>query len=210
MSPITHRARSDPMNRRWFRTTAVSGALLISGAVIATPAGAAAHQVTISPSTGLSDGQLVRVTGTGFTETPIVNDWSVAQCTGAVVGAVLTLDLALASCDATTMPFTFVHADGLGNLSTTFVVHTTFTPSAGAQGSVDCNVTPCALLVSQLTDAGIVGAATPITFGATTTCRRGNRPGHGYGDRHHCHPFPPDRHDDRGHRGHYRNQYDHR
>jgi|GEM_PF-5958025 Neocarzinostatin family. len=199
------------MNRRWFRSAVGAGVLLTAGVFVATPAGAAAHVVTVSPNTGLTDGQVVQVTGSGFTETPIVNDWSVAQCTGAVVGAVLTLDLALANCDATTQPFTFVHADALGNLSTTFVVHTSFTPSAGAQGPVDCTVTPCALLVSQLTNAGVIGAAAPITFGGVTTCPRGDRPGRGYGDRHHCHTFDPGRHDeDHGLRKHHRSEFEHR
>ena len=48
---------------------------------------AAVHAITVTPSTGLSDGQTVTVTGTGFTETPAVNDWSVTECRAGIVDA---------------------------------------------------------------------------------------------------------------------------
>src|SRR5262245_13924889 len=100
-------------------------------AVSSTTAGAAdGHTVTVTPATGLSDGQSGTVAGTGFVETPIINDWSVAQCSGAILTDGITLDNALKDCDVTTQPFEFVHADAQGNLSTSFSVRKSFTTSS--------------------------------------------------------------------------------
>lgn len=51
--------------------------LLVSGVIVAVPASAATPKVTVSPSTNLKNGQVVTVTGTGFTP-----NWRVyvAQC----------------------------------------------------------------------------------------------------------------------------------
>jgi hypothetical protein len=109
-----------------FVVTALAlGGSLVAGGV----AGAAdSHTVTVTPSTGLSDGQTVTVSGTGFVETPIVYDWSVSECESAVLSDI-TLDGALAHCDVTTTPFVFTHADAAGNLSTPYTLRKSFTIS---------------------------------------------------------------------------------
>jgi hypothetical protein len=179
----------------------------------AVPAGAAGWQITVSPSTGLADGQSVGVTGTGFTEHPLtqfVVDWAIAECNSTVLNQPLDPVLFTSNCDITTTPFVFVHADAAGNVAGTFPVRSSFTTGNGT--AVDCVQTQCALAVAQITDAGFVGAVAPISFGSVTppTCPKGERPGHGYGDRNHCHRFEghrDDRHhdhdDDRGHNGHH-------
>jgi hypothetical protein len=144
-----------------------AAALAFAGVAVASaPAGAAdGHAVTVTPDAGLVDGQQVTVAGTGFVETPIINDWSVALCSGAILTDGVTLDHALTDCDVTTQPFVFTHADASGNLSTPFTVRKSFTTSGGA---VTCGqgAQSCAILVAQLTEGGILtGAATAISFG---------------------------------------------
>lgn len=147
-----------------------AAALGLGGTLVAAgPASAAdAHVVTVTPSTGLTNGQTVTVSGTGFVETPIINDWSVAQCSAAILSEPITLQNALHDCDVTTQPFVFAHADAAGNLSTPFVVRKSFTTSS--QIAVTCGQAPndCAILVSQLTGSDLTGAAAPISFGAPT------------------------------------------
>lgn len=160
---------------------------LVAGAA---PAGAAGWQVTVSPSTGLTDGQSVTVTGTGYTEHPLtqfVVDWTIVECNDAVLNSPLDPVLVTTNCDITTTPFVYVHADAAGNVSGSFPVRASFTTGNGT--AVDCSQTQCALIVAQITDAGFVGAAAPIAFGSAPPCPGGERPGHGYGDRHHCHHF---------------------
>jgi len=133
-----------------------------AGASVA--AGAATHTVTVSPSTGLHNGQTVTVAGTGFTETPLVNGFFVSECRAAVLDQAVTLDSAIANCDVSTASGVLVHPDGVGSFSTPYPLRTTFNLTGGA--SVDCTVTPCALLVSQLvTGAVLIGAGAPISFG---------------------------------------------
>ena len=130
-------------------------------------AGSAVHAITVTPSTGLSDGQTVVVSGTGFTEAPAVNDWSVAECRAKILDQAITLNTALDNCDVTSQPFVFVHADSAGNLSTSYTAHATFTLTTGGVGTVDCTATQCALLVAEIINGGqgFVGAAALVTFG---------------------------------------------
>jgi Neocarzinostatin family len=142
---------------------ALGGSLATAGA-----AGAAGvHTVTVTPSSGLSDGQTVTVSGTGFVETPIVNDWSVAMCDPSILSST-SFETAIAHCDITTQPFVFLHADSSGAVSTPYAVRKSFTIEGGA--TVTCGQAPndCAILVGQLTDQGFVGAAAPISFGPRT------------------------------------------
>jgi hypothetical protein len=151
-------------------------AALVFGSSLATAgtAGAAdSHSVTVSPSRGLSDGQTVTVTGSGFVETPALYDWAVVECSAAILTDGITLDNALKDCDAGGSPDTggtFAHADAGGNLSPTpFVVRTSFSTTTPTPVPVTCGQAPndCAILVAQLTTPGgtFVGAAAPISFG---------------------------------------------
>lgn len=177
------------MKRHARSATLVLAVVAMSGLLSAPPAGAANWQISVSPSTGLSSGQTVVVTGTGFTEHPLtqfVQDWAVAQCNSAVLTQPLDPVLVVNNCDVATTPFVFVHADAGGAVSSPFEVSTTFTPGIGGV-PVDCLATQCALIIAQITDAGFVGAAAPISFASRPACPRGERPGHGYGDKNHCH-----------------------
>ncbi len=177
------------MRRRVRSATLVLAVVAMSGLFSASPASAANWQISVSPSTGLTNGQSLLVTGTGFTEHPLtqfVQDWAVAQCNSTVLTQPLDPVLVVNNCDVTTTPFVFVHADAAGAVSSPFQVSTTFTPGIGGV-PVDCLATQCALIIAQITDAGFVGAAAPITFAPRPACLRGARPGHGYGDKNHCH-----------------------
>ncbi len=153
--------------RRRLGIAAVTLSLALAGLVGAatTPAGAdATHTITVTPSTGLSNGQTVTVTGTGYVETPSIPDgWAIVQCSAGILSGV-DLQNAINSCDITTQPFTYAQADSSGHLTKSFVVRTTITTTAG---SVPCGQAPndCAVLVGQVVDGGFVGAATPISFG---------------------------------------------
>ena len=146
----------------------VGGLLAVGG-----PAGAAVvHTVTVSPDAGLSDGQTVTVSGTGFDETPAINDWFVSQCSAAVLSSPIDLNSAINDCDGTSYPVVFTHADPAGNLSASFVVHKTITTGLGAgSGTTTCGQAPndCAILVAQLTNTPtggvLIAAAAPISFG---------------------------------------------
>src|SRR3954469_20415431 len=87
--------------------------------VAGTPAGAAAvHTVSVTPSTGLFDGQAVTVHGTGFDETPlVVGGFAVQQCRAAIL-TVATIDIpdAITNCDQSSG--TAAYADAAGNIST--------------------------------------------------------------------------------------------
>jgi Neocarzinostatin family len=149
-------------------SAALVAALTFAGvAVASTPAGAAdSHAITVTPDSGLVDGQSVTVGGTGFVETPIINDWFAAECSGAILTDGVTLDNALKDCDVTTQPFVFVHADADGNLSTPLTVRKTFTTSSNIPVTCGQGADQCAILVSQLTEGGILrGAAAAISFG---------------------------------------------
>jgi hypothetical protein len=130
-----------------------------------TPAGAdATHAITVTPSTGLSNGQTVTVKGTGYVETPSLPEgWAVVQCSALILGSV-DLQNAINNCDIATQPFTYAQADSSGNFTQPFVVRTTITTTAG---SVTCGEAPndCAILVAQVVDGGFKGSAVPISFG---------------------------------------------
>jgi hypothetical protein len=79
--------------------------------------------ITVSPSTGLTDGQSVTVTGTGYTPSN-ENVW-VGQC------AAPPRDPAV--CDHESAHQVFVQVDGNGGFTTTITAHETF------QGATDAN-----------------------------------------------------------------------
>jgi hypothetical protein len=174
---------------RGTRKTAVVAVVAVVLALgFGSPAGAAGHAITVTPDSGLADGQTVHVTGTGFTETPAVNDWVATMCSGAILDQPPTLELAVQYCDATEGPYVFTHADSAGNIAFDFIVRKTFQPTGG-EGTVDCASSGCAILVAQVTTAGFTGAAAPISFGHQ--CTDGAR--HGFGRRAtmHCHTRAP-------------------
>ena len=149
MLDTTSKAEGAKMNRR-VRTLlgAVVGVLLTT---LLTAQGAEAQAgpaVTVTPSTGLQDGQVVTVTGTGFT-------------TG-------TSDIGLAQCPAS--PSSFILCVGQkvvpasqGSFSATFTVRRIV-------GGVDCASAPGACVIGATNLQGPNGAFTeqvfvPLTFG---------------------------------------------
>jgi len=126
------------------------------------------HKVTVAPNTGLSDGQTVTVRGTGFVETPALNDWVVTQCSARILEAPNEINHVINECNQQE-PAVFAHADAAGNVTSPLVVRKTFTAGllAGAH-TVTCGQAPndCAVLVVQITtDGNFTGAAAPISFG---------------------------------------------
>jgi hypothetical protein len=152
--------------RRWCAVIAVLVTAMAGGVLTAAPVGAANWQISVSPAAGLTDGQTVTVTGSGFTEHPLtqfVVDWAIAQCDDSVLHQPLDPVLVASHCEVTSTPFRFAHPDAAGKVSVRFRVATRFTPGVGGV-PVDCTRSACAMVVAQVTDAGFVGAATPISF----------------------------------------------
>jgi hypothetical protein len=120
-----------------------------------------APAITVRPRHHLPPGHRVLIDGSGFTATPIVNDWAVSQCRASILTGELTLNRALAECDAFTQPFVFTHAGDAGGISLSYVPRVQFTIGSS---TVRCDTVrdACAILVAQLTDDGFVGAAAPF------------------------------------------------
>ena len=136
-----------------------------TGLVAVEPAGAADHTLTVTPSTGLSDGQTVTVSGTGFVETPVVQDWALTMCSPAILAAPLTIQNAIQVCAVGDEPFVLVPPAEDGIITTSFTVRKEFSTNSGP---VTCGQAPddCVILLAQLTtEAGFVGAAAPVSFG---------------------------------------------
>ncbi|MFF9221513.1 enediyne antibiotic chromoprotein [Streptomyces viridosporus] len=130
-------------------------AVIATGVAVAfQPAAMAASPVvTVSPATGLKDGDTVTVTGTGLTPGVV---YHVSQCESVTSGTY--------GCDPTTV--IDIAADAQGKVSTQFVVHKTFQAVKGVEGipsgTVDCTVSACAVGMGD--DQG-VGGGQRITFG---------------------------------------------
>jgi hypothetical protein len=143
------------------------GIILCLCAVVmpATASGAAAHRatasrahhastgtptVTVSPSTGLLDGQAMAVTGNSFTAKTL---YLIVECqTGAT---------ALSGCGQDTGILTLVKSDASGAFSTSMTAVRTITPSTGPP--IDCAVAGACVLAVVAKKQGIV-ASTPISF----------------------------------------------
>jgi hypothetical protein len=140
--------------------------LAVGGAaVVAAPAGAdATHTVVVTPSTGLQDGQVVTVTGSGYTEVVTTDGWAAAMCNGKVLSQPFEAVAPLQDCDlATVLPV--IKPDASGAISTSFTVRRTIAPQSG---SVDCQTAPdgCAVLLGQFTPEGkFLGAVARVSFG---------------------------------------------
>jgi hypothetical protein len=116
------------------------------------PAAMAAPGVTVTPATGLSNGQTVTVSATGLTPGTV---YHVGQCA--------TVEPGVIGCDATTS--TDVTADAAGKITAQLTVHTSFQAVVGSNGTpwgtVNCKVVSCSAGLGN--NAG-EGAAQAITF----------------------------------------------
>jgi hypothetical protein len=149
--------------RRVLSVVALVAVALLVGAV---SAGAdSAPAITVTPSVGLTDGQVVQVTGTGFSPNPTTGDWFITECTPRILTVQITIDAALNFCDVNSNGVgAFLPTGANGNISGSYTVHDRFFTTANAE--VFCTDEPnaCAILVSQVTNAGFVAAAAPIDF----------------------------------------------
>lgn len=116
------------------------------------PASAAAPQAVVTPSTGLSNGAVVKVTASGLKPGTTYN---VGQCSLVDGGSI--------ACDM--RGFVPVTADGNGKLAAQVTVHLSFTGylyDGKAWGVVDCAKLQC--LVGMGDSSGSGPAGVPISF----------------------------------------------
>jgi hypothetical protein len=135
---------------------AVLAATALVGAGYATAAPAAAT-ITVTPSTGLSDGQTVAVAGTGFTANDKIG---VMECGPG--------DWPNVSCYFPNRAV--VESDGSGAFGTSAVVVSSFTGNSPVDGSpagaVDCAVAPgCSLRAGSINDNSVFADAVTLGFG---------------------------------------------
>ena len=109
--------------------------------------------LTVTPSTGLADGDVVTITGSGFSPGAGVG---VSQCRDGSIGG--------ADCDFAVAKFP--NADGSGGFSIEYTVAEQI--SAGAAGPLDCGSAAgvCAIGAVSNTRGREENAAIPLTFGA--------------------------------------------
>ncbi|MFG3256575.1 enediyne antibiotic chromoprotein [Streptomyces sp. NPDC048172] len=145
-----------PPTRRTFRTLAVTGAAL-GATLLAVPsatAATAAPVLTVTPDTGLSDGQKVTVSGTGY---PAGAQVAVAEC---------DLDFSQRASCAAGSKTAIVKEDG--TFSAEVTVNKAFTgydPSTGAEvDKVDCAAQSCGIATVDVTDVNKVLGVKEISF----------------------------------------------
>ena len=131
-------------------TTAAALGLALLGAGTAL---AASPAVTVTPSTGLTDGQQVSITGSGFSANSTV---TVLECAA---------NMSNPSCDVADQ--LTVTSDATGAFTATLTVRASFegaNPLTGADaGAVDCAVSPGCAVASF--DSALNYAGVAITFG---------------------------------------------
>jgi hypothetical protein len=168
---MTHRvARSAPHHDGWrdhhgwrdhrgwgaraFLAGITVAAFCVLGVVFGAPALAASPSITVSPSTGLSDGQTVTVHGTGYT--PNVHTINVVECP--VSGASQN------ACDLTGGDAQLLQpADASGS----FTVHM---PVRAKLGSVNCGVAACMIVAHEgISQTSGNNAQQILQFGPTET-----------------------------------------
>jgi hypothetical protein len=146
---------------------------------VAVPATAQAQEaptLTVTPNTGLENGQVVSLSGTGFGD---VFSIAALECPSQFAGRTeFTITEVLSSCGFITSA-SAITVDAAGNLTGSAPVQEIFTPSSGGP-SYDCTVrNDCVLLVAGLGGpSGLLGATAPITFGpnvptARADCKNG-------------------------------------
>jgi hypothetical protein len=136
------------------------------GTMAATAAAQAQEQrtITVTPNTGLMDGQVVTIHGTGFAgifASPL-------ECPPGFAGRTdFGINEVLSSCAFLVLSWAPT-VDSTGNLTGTAPVREVFTPTSGGR-SYDCTLhNDCELLVAGLNGPELGGAAVPIRFGPET------------------------------------------
>ncbi|MFC5183307.1 enediyne antibiotic chromoprotein [Actinomadura harenae] len=147
-----------PAGRKFATKVGLVGALTLglTAAIGSVAAGASTPSVTaatatVTPSTGLADGQTVAVAATGLTPNSTQN---LGECTLTPAN-----EAACVSLGSTTSA-----ADGTASASA--VVHKTFTAYVGGTlyGNVDCGAVQCFIGISDTGTSGGTGAGALISF----------------------------------------------
>lgn len=136
-----------PARRIRLATAGVLGTAVVVGALATSPAAASAAAVTVTPSTGLTDGQTVAVSGTGYVAG---SEIGVSECVRDTV------------CSETTVHTT---AGADGTFAVDYVARKQFTAtdwSTGETVTVDCAVEQCQVVAWEQ-EIGPIGQ--PISFG---------------------------------------------
>lgn len=146
-------------SKRWF-TRRAAAAIAIGASLclsLAPIAHAAAPAIEVNPATGLTDGQLVAVTGSGF---PAAENLAMVQCNAPADPAALSCNYA---------DFASVTADDAGAFTGSIVVRGAFdgiNPVTGQPaGHVDCaSGEACAIAVGSQRDPSVFAPPASITF----------------------------------------------
>lgn len=149
---------------------------------VAVPATAQAQEaptITVTPSTGLSDGEVVSLSGTGFGGL-----FSIAalQCPSQFAGRTeFTVSEVLNSCAFLVTASNILTVDAAGGVTGSVPVQAVFTPYSGGP-SYDCTVrNDCVLLVSGLGGpSGLRGDTVTITFGPNVPQSKADCKGSGW------------------------------
>jgi hypothetical protein len=132
----------------------MAGLAVALGFVGAAPAQADAAQLTVSPTTGIADGQNLTVTGTGF---PAGTAVFVVECAKSVTTH---------SCDIADAQKATV--DSKGNVAASLPARRTFTgadPATGAPtGAVDCATAPGCVITAASDRTTTAVTPVPISF----------------------------------------------
>ncbi len=137
---------------RTIRTLAAFGVVVIGSFLVGvSPASAGGPSISVTPSTGIVDGQTVTVSGTGFTVgTPTILE--LIECAN-VVSPVI------ADCDTATFEASLISVDDFVQTYTA-----TRLISTANQGSLDCAVPGTCVLGAAAGYIGFQAADAPITF----------------------------------------------
>jgi Neocarzinostatin family len=136
------------------------------------PAGAQTQEptITVTPNTGLVDGQVVSLTGTGFAD---ISSIAGLECPPQFGGRTeFTINEVLSSCGFVAFAGE-ITTDATGNVTGSATVREVFETSGGAT-TYDCTVrNDCVLLVAGLVSgAELRGATAPVQFGPATPATR--------------------------------------
>jgi|HubBroStandDraft_4_1064222.scaffolds.fasta_scaffold105656_1 hypothetical protein len=141
---------------RTFRALAAVSAVVAGSLVVAVPsASAGGPSITVTPSTGLIDGQTVTVSGTGFT-VPIPHLLGIGECANVASPG-------FNDCDQTKVNLFIPSTEDFVETYTVARFITTVN-----QGALDCALpTACSLAVEAFTTQTFQVAVAPIAFTAT-------------------------------------------
>ena len=157
--------------------------LVVAFGAVAVPAPAQAQEaptITVTPSTGLSDNEVVSLSGTGFGGSLVVG---VHQCPSQFAGRTdFTVSEVFYSCAFLNLGSDLT-ADAAGIVTASVSVQEVFAPYVGGGQSYDCTVRDdCVLLVVGLGlgPTGLRGDTVTITFGPDVPQSRADCKGSGW------------------------------